>query len=95
VQCTGHIEIRRRGLEEREMHMACETRSRTGTCGHAQCPFPEHSGYNCIEIVDGFCEAGQGCHDKCEHSWAEGDSLSATAAFEAFKRAFPVKGDER
>jgi len=58
--------------------MACEKRNKTGICGHGQCPFPDENpeGVQCIDIdhFQGhtFCEIGEGCLDKCPHSWQPG-----------------------
>ena len=58
-------------IEQREVDvMACEFREMTGTCGHSQCPVPEQSGYECIDIVQGFCEVGEDCVKDCPYSWS-------------------------
>lgn len=41
--------------------MACAKRKQTGDCLHNQCPYPAHSGYECVEIIDHFCEVGTTC----------------------------------
>lgn len=71
--------------------MACSKRERTGFCTHSQCPFPEQSGYECIEIIDNFCEIGEGCVVECEHSYTQAESEKAIAAFKA---AYPIEEEE-
>lgn len=64
--------------------MACEKREREGSCNHSQCPFPDKSGYECVEIVGGYCEVGLGCVKECPYSYqGKRKNKFATQAFEA------------
>lgn len=65
--------------------MACERRKRTGSCGHPQCPFPNHSGYECVDIAGKYCEVGENCNDQCEYSWPSEKLEEANAAFDGFE----------
>jgi hypothetical protein len=67
--------------------LACQTRERTGRCTHAQCPHSTETahGYECIDIVNGFCEVGDGCLPKCQYSWQPTDQERAQAARKAFE----------
>ena len=61
--------------------MACEKRQNTGSCSHYICPYldkTEH-GYECVDIIDGFCEVGLGCYQKCEYSWQDGTERASQA----------------
>jgi hypothetical protein len=69
--------------------MACDLRERTGMCRHQQCPHPDQSGYNCIEIAEGYCECGDGCVPECDYSWPESDKSKSFKAWEAFRRRYP------
>jgi hypothetical protein len=43
---------------------------------HKQCPHPDSSSYNIVEVVSGRCEVGQGCpglKDGCPFAWADND----------------------
>lgn len=66
--------------------MSCEKRMRTGSCGHQQCPHPNASGYQCVTIVAGYCEVGQGCVEKCDFSWKDDDKETTYKAIEAFRQ---------
>lgn len=55
-------------------------------CHHSQCPFPEQSGYNCVEIVGGYCEIGQNCVKQCQFSYSKRKTVHA---IEAFKQKYP------
>jgi hypothetical protein len=63
--------------------MACEKRRNTGSCVHDQCPYPYNNpyGYECIEIVNGFCEVGLDCYEPCPYSYDESRYSEATQAF--------------
>lgn len=65
--------------------MACELRERTGKCRHSQCPFPYESGFNCVEIVGGFCEIGEDCVERCDFSWRGTDARARRNALRAFE----------
>ena len=41
-------------------------------------------GYECVELIEGFCEVGHNCLTKCNHSFQAGTEKEkqATAAFE-------------
>jgi hypothetical protein len=73
--------------------MSCARRERTGTCSHYQCPFRQATshGYACVDVVDHYCEVGEGCLADCPYSWRLGDTETRSAAFEAFERRFPRK----
>jgi hypothetical protein len=67
--------------------MACRTREETGTCNHRQCPLPYLSGYNCVEIVAGYCEVGEDCEGlkgECPYAWKGGDWRKNVRANKAF-----------
>jgi len=76
--------------------MACEKRQRTGSCMHFQCPFSELTthGYECVEVVDGYCEVGDGCYPGCNFSWDEDDDEKTEAACKAFDVTFGESDDE-
>jgi len=66
--------------------MACQKRERTGSCGHHQCDYSEHTehGYECVDILyhDNvpFCEVGQGCYSKCPFAFQKGDGSKTEQA---------------
>lgn len=64
--------------------MACERRERTGSCGHYQCPFEAESGYQCVDVIAGFCEIGEGCVQRCPYAWKDGDIKTTRKALKAF-----------
>jgi len=70
--------------------MACIKRQRTGHCSHSQCPFPHETkhGYECIEIIFSYCEAGGDCLEKCDYSWKIGTEEEEHAD-KAFKIMYP------
>lgn len=41
--------------------MACERRQHSGFCYHNQCPHPEDSGYECVDIKHSLCELAGFC----------------------------------
>lgn len=51
--------------------MACDQRRSLGYCPHYQCPYKDETehGYECVEVVDIYCECGDGCLEKCEYSF--------------------------
>lgn len=69
--------------------MACDKRQRTGHCGHHQCEFKYETdhGYECVEIVGGFCEAGDNCLKQCPYSYKVGTKREKQAlkAFQALE----------
>lgn len=71
--------------------MACLTRERTGTCNHSQCPHPTQSGFECVEIVAGCCEVGEGCVKECPFSWEKTNYRMARIARNAFAAKYPVE----
>jgi hypothetical protein len=71
-----------------EVNMACPQREKTGTCIHRQCGFPEHSGYNCVDIAGGYCECGEGCYKKCSYAYKQGDEEKNAAAMAAFEKKY-------
>jgi hypothetical protein len=70
--------------------MGCQLRQRTGDCNHHQCPFQEETehGYECVDIIieEGvaFCECGEGCLEKCPHSWIKNSSSKVEKAVMKF-----------
>jgi len=75
--------------------MACEKRRELGYCGHYQCPHPDKTdhGYECVEIVDGFCEVGYNCYPACPHSY-RADSPEEAAAYAAFETKYPPLSED-
>ena len=69
--------------------MACYQKEKTGSCCHRQCPYPNDSGYECVDIAEGFCEVGDGCVSLCPFSWKKEDTKKTERAEKAFKRKFP------
>lgn len=66
--------------------MACSKREQTCSCEHHQCEFPDTSQYECVEIVDGYCEIGFECDRRCPYSFQTEDKLKA--AIGAFTRKY-------
>ena len=69
--------------------MACRQRKETGSCNHYQCPFSHSTdhGYECVDVIDGYYECGDGCEPACLHSWLAEDEQAerkATRAFSAY-----------
>jgi len=52
-------------------NMACGEREKSGMCSHRQCGFPEKSGWECVDIAEGYCECGEGCHKKCPFAYKQ------------------------
>lgn len=70
--------------------MGCRRRDEAGICAHDQCPFPEESGYDCVDLVsdgsDGaYCEAGDGCVEACPYSWPVENEALSQEVFERFE----------
>jgi len=67
--------------------MACKKRQQTGTCAHHQCEFSyetEH-GYDCVTVVEGFCEVGADCMLSCPYSYRSPEQIDKAAkAFENY-----------
>ena len=67
--------------------MACRSREISGHCGHFQCPYPDESGYQCVEVAytkdRGYCEAGLCCVEKCDFSFFGRQEDDANRAFES------------
>lgn len=42
---------------------------------------------DCVEIIGGFCEVGEGCFEGCEYAFTPERSAEASAAFE---EAYPI-----
>lgn len=74
--------------------MACIRKEKAGSCGHFICPFPEQSGYVCVDMAHwngkSYCEVGCGCVKECEHSWPDGTEEASKAEL-AFAEAYPVE----
>lgn len=51
-------------------------------CLHAQCPYPQESGYDCVEVVAGYCEIGENCVKQCQFSYKKNKTQFAIKAFE-------------
>ena len=51
--------------------MACDQRKVLGYCNHYQCPYSDQTrlGYECVDIIEDFCECGDGCIPECEYSF--------------------------
>lgn len=60
---------------------------------HNTCPFPDQSGFECVEFASNgirtFCEVGLNCVAECEHSFAQG-SDAADDAINCFKEKYPI-----
>jgi hypothetical protein len=56
-----------------------------------KCPHSE-SGYECVDIVSGFCEAGEDCINYCEFSWNANDAEASTKAIIAFNLQKRIEG---
>lgn len=52
--------------------MACDRRIAIGTCDHYQCPYKDQTthGYECVDVIEEFCECGDGCIEECPYSFA-------------------------
>ncbi len=66
--------------------MACYGRQKTGSCDHTQCPFSDESGYECVEVVGGMCEVGDGCVRACPYSWPAKNTKKTEKAVELMTR---------
>lgn len=66
--------------------MACQRRQETGTCSHHQCEFSYDTGhgYECVMVIDGFCEVGEDCLLVCPYSFRMPEQIDK--ATKAFKR---------
>lgn len=50
--------------------MACVRKEITGFCSHFQCPYPEVSGYECVDLIKGkYCEVGDNCPARCSYTF--------------------------
>jgi len=67
------------------LKMGCDKRERGEPCPHSICPYPDMTdhGYECVDIIEGFCEVGEDCYPECEFSWQSG-TKRADEAFLAF-----------
>lgn len=72
--------------------MACSKKQAVGFCGHPQCPFPHETehGYECVDIISGFCEVGEDCLSKCSFSWVA-NTPRAEEAYAAFELEFAAE----
>ena len=68
--------------------MACWEKERTGSCDHFQCPYPSETehGFECIELIECYCEIGLDCLEKCPYSYTKEDEAKVDAAI---KRKYP------
>lgn len=68
--------------------MACTRREKTGQCSHHQCAFKDSTleGYECVDLVEGYCEVGADCVRECPHSWETSDVDRSQLADEAWRR---------
>lgn len=64
--------------------MACIRKENTGKCYHFQCEYSAESGVECVDIVQGFCEIGDGCVPECFFSWRKTDKETQVRADKAF-----------
>ena len=64
--------------------MACIKREQYGHCAHTQCPFPDESGVECVDVVKNFCEIGDGCITACQWSWDPNDTEKTAQADAVF-----------
>ena len=71
--------------------MACESRRKTGHCPHSQCPHPLESGYDCVDIIAGYCECGDGCYKGCQFSWPANDKETTEKAVKIFEGYYNAK----
>lgn len=62
--------------------MACYLKENTGNCNHTQCPFPDISSFECVEVVGGFCEVGLNCVKQCQFSFTQNKERHANNAFQ-------------
>jgi hypothetical protein len=69
--------------------MACIKREKNGVCSHTQCHFSDLSGYECVDIADGFCENGENCLEECPFSFKP-ETPEAKAAKLAFEKKYPI-----
>ncbi len=63
--------------------MACQTREKTGTCSHHQCQFSDQTreGYECVDVIDNFCEIGLNCVKECPYSYEQDEETKVTQIF--------------
>lgn len=57
--------------------MTCWRRKQTGRCFHHQCKFSEDTEETCVDVVKGFCEAGNDCLPACPYSWVGSEPEAA------------------
>lgn len=76
--------------------MTCTKREGAGHCGHHQCPYSEFTqhGYKCVELADGWCEAGASCLPDCPHSY-DLNSEDEEKALAAFDARYPINDVQR
>lgn len=72
--------------------MGCPAKERNGKCNHHQCPHPNETShaYECVDIVNGFCEVGDDCLPKCSFSWPSDDIKRCNAAEKAFNEYIKI-----
>lgn len=58
----------------------CIARDNGESCSHTECPFPDFSGYECVDIWAGKCESGRGCSPDCQWSFTEQEAPAIEAA---------------
>lgn len=66
--------------------MACSKRENGGACTHHKCAYRDKSphGNECVNVVGGYCEVGEGCVPECPHSWSKNDRVRRAGATKAF-----------
>ena len=50
--------------------MACDRKEATGYCDHHQCAFKDITMRECVDVIENFCECGDGCVKECPYSFA-------------------------
>jgi hypothetical protein len=58
------------------------------------CPHPHESGHQHVDVVGGFCHAGEGCVERCPFAWKR-DSPRTTSAEAAWKEMEQVRVAEK
>ena len=70
------------------MTEGCIRKQKVGYCGHPQCPHPDKTehGYECVDIVDNYCEVGEDCVPECPYSFPKEQAVYANDAFRMWYR---------
>jgi len=69
--------------------MACLKRQQMGYCHHHQCQHSHETeqGYECVDVVEGYCEVGSNCIRVCEFSFPD---IMDGAVSQVFKEKYGV-----